>query len=43
MKDIRKHKGTGRQGRRHKQLLDEFKEKRRRHNLKEEAIERINK
>jgi hypothetical protein len=30
----------GRQGRRPKQLLDEFWEKRRHHNLKEEAIEK---
>jgi hypothetical protein len=33
----------GRQGRRRKQLPDELKEKRRHHNLKEEATERINK
>ena len=33
----------GRQGRRGRQLLDELRETRRHHNLKEEPIERINK
>jgi hypothetical protein len=31
---------TGRRGRRHKQLLDDLKEKRRYWNLKEEALDR---
>jgi hypothetical protein len=33
--------GTGRRGRRRKQLLDDFKEKRRHRKLKEDALDRI--